>query len=293
MKEPFSQEQSNAPSYIDNPYRVEPLSFFNDIPVFSASNSYIKNYEKISSDHVTHFELTGHNPFMNEAHWKDIEQSTSTLIKKYITGSKAKILDVGVGMGRLFEDFSGHDLYGMDISKRYLQYSKSKGINVCLSLIEDMPYKNEYFDVVISTDVLEHVFDLNASIKMILAVLKAGGLLFVRVPIREDLSPYLADNFPYNYVHIRNFDENNLRLLFEKVFNLKILELTPAGLGKGCARFLSSSMVCTFIMRRIRSLACLFGPKVSSFIARLLFYPAEINVVLAKETSKDLLSSGI
>ena len=52
-----------------------------------------------------------------------------------------------------------------------------------------MPYSDESFDVILCTDVLEHVIDLNLCVAKILSVLKKGGLLIIRVPNREDLQP--------------------------------------------------------------------------------------------------------
>ena len=54
-----------------------------------------------------------------------------------------------------------------------------------------MPYEDGFFDAIVACDVLEHVIDLNECCRQILRVLKPGGVLIVRVPFKEDLSPYL------------------------------------------------------------------------------------------------------
>jgi ubiquinone/menaquinone biosynthesis C-methylase UbiE len=210
-------------------YIKEPIRHIENIPVFSNVNSYIENYEKISSDHVEHFNRTGKNPFMEEGYWKSVEESTKSLIKKYAKPND-KILDVGVGMGRLLEDFNHLDRYGMDISKSYLKITSKKGINCCLALIDDMPYKEEIFDIVTCTDVLEHVLDLNSSISKILNLIKKGGILIVRVPYKEDIAWYLSEDCPYEFVHLRSFDEFGLKALFTKIFYTTILEWNTAGI---------------------------------------------------------------
>lgn len=212
----------------ESPYIYEPLRYWNEIPVFSESNIYIENYEKVANDHVSHYNKTGQNPFMDETHWKTIEQSTRILLDKYVKKGD-KILDVGVGMGRLLENYSDTERYGMDISTSYLLFAKKSNINCCISLVEDMPYQDNFFDIITCTDVLEHVLDLNLCIKNILRVLKPGGKLIVRVPNQEDISWYLSESCPYEFVHLRSFDESNLKALFTKIFKTKFIESSTAG----------------------------------------------------------------
>jgi SAM-dependent methyltransferase len=139
-------------------------------------------------------------------------------------GGKSRVLDAGVGMGRLLSMLPENiNKYGMDISIDYLKAAREKGIDVCMAMIEDMPYEAGSFDMVICTDVLEHVLDLNKVCVAILNVLKVGGMLIVRVPYREELDAYLSPQYSYHYAHLRNFDENSITLLFEKVFKCKVL----------------------------------------------------------------------
>lgn len=209
-------------------YAREPLTRRNGIPVFSEPDEYIENYEKISQDHLGVMQKDGSNPWINEELWVEMEASTVQLIRKYVEPDST-VLDVGVGLGRLLSHFEDFQRYGMDISFGYLEVAGSKGIEVCYSRVEDMPYRAEAFDVVVATDILEHVPDLNLSCAKMLQVLKPGGVLIIRVPYREDLSPYLAPEYPYKYVHLRNFDEASLRLFFERILDCEWVEATKTG----------------------------------------------------------------
>jgi ubiquinone/menaquinone biosynthesis C-methylase UbiE len=208
-------------------YGRKPLSYFGDIPCFSEDTEYIENYDKISSDHLRYLNAPGENPFMDDHYWKDIEESTISILLKHVTNEKI-ILDVGVGMGRLLSYLPPEfEKYGVDISTEYLKIANTKGITVCKSLIEDLPYKDDFFEIITCTDVLEHVLDLNAAVKEILRVTKPNGLIIIRVPYKESLKSYV--NCQYKFVHLRNFDEYSLKLFFEKIMQTKVLDYKTAG----------------------------------------------------------------
>ncbi|MBK9283216.1 MAG: class I SAM-dependent methyltransferase [Sphingobacteriaceae bacterium] len=211
-----------------NLYKNSPLKFVDEIPVFSETDKYINNYEEISKVHITELSNTGHNPFIPESQWMELELSTVRLIRKYVKEND-KTLDIGVGLGRTLSHFQNIKKHGVDISLDYLKISKSKGIDCALAKIEELPYNNNYFDLIVCTDVLEHMIDLNIAIKNILNILKPGGHFIMRVPYREDLSQYLKEDYPFYFVHIRNFDEHQLNILFKYKFNCKVIEWNSVG----------------------------------------------------------------
>jgi SAM-dependent methyltransferase len=265
-----------------NTYIKKPLRFAEGIPVFSPPDDYIENYTKIAKDHLSASTEQFDNPFISNHIWEELEDSTAELIKKY-SKDKDKILDIGVGTGRLLGRFPGLNRYGLDISIDYLKRSKNLGIDVCMSRIEDMPYREQFFDLVVCTDVLEHVFDLNYCIEKILSVLKNDGLLILRVPFKEDLKIYL--NYKkYKYVHLRNFDEYSLRLLFERVFNCEFVTATPACIKPLGTYFnykipyLRISNIFKAFIWLINLFSMEFGRKLTS----ILYSPIEINIIFKK-----------
>lgn len=270
-------------------YKTRPINFIDGIPVFSGNDFYIDNYDRISQDHLSYFKKTGLNPFMDENHYYEIEKSTEVIVRRYMSSEsvKLKILDVGVGMGRLLENFLSAERYGMDISLGYLRLAKSKGIEVCMSKIEDMPYRDQIFDIVVCTDVLEHVLDLNLAIKKILEPLKDGGYLIIRVPYREDLSNYLSENYPYDLVHLRNFDESSLLILFQKIFGLEVVEHSYAGYQRGSLRFFSDYNFLNRMARKILGYIKILNKTSFIFITRKLCQPAEINIVVRKSKRQE------
>jgi ubiquinone/menaquinone biosynthesis C-methylase UbiE len=252
-------------------------------PVFSDTDDYIKNYEKISADHLSVFEKEGTNPFMAEDFWNECEEITASLVRKF-TQQGGILLDVGCGMGRLLDRLPSYQRYGMDISASYLSYAVKVDAEVCLAKVEDMPYRDELFDTVVCTDVLEHVLDLNAAILQLFRVVKQGGHLVIRVPYRENLEPYLRPEYPYHMAHLRSFDEYSLRMLFEKIFNGKVVDevLGPYLEQGGYFKWPIQMRGLGFAVRNGLRICSLVSKSLRQRIVRAIFRPVEISLVIRK-----------
>src|SRR5262245_52290352 len=118
----------------------EPLRSAGGIPVFIEGDEYVANYERIASDHLVAAAESCHNPFIDEALWGQAEDSTAELIARHASAG-SRILDVGVGLGRLLSRFPEFERHGIDISMDYLHRAKSVGIEVALARVEDLPYQ--------------------------------------------------------------------------------------------------------------------------------------------------------
>jgi ubiquinone/menaquinone biosynthesis C-methylase UbiE len=202
-------------------YKEKPLLVRDEIPIFCSEDFYTQNYEKISVDHLQGIDEKGENPWMSKHLVEELESKTVAAIRK-ISKSGDKILDAGVGYGGLLGRLPELQRFGVDISMSYLRRIPSE-LDVCFAKLENLPYKDEVFDIVVSTDVLEHVIDLNKVVDELMRVLKKNGTLILRVPFDEDLSPYLSQSMPYEYVHLRKFTKACLELIFGKIKKMELL----------------------------------------------------------------------
>ena len=94
------------------------------------------------------------------------------------------VLDVGAAFGDLVYHLrsAGIKAYGIDISK-YTVTNKHVKELVQADISENLPFKSNFFDYVISRDCLEHVPEkgLYRSLENIKRVLKPGGLAFLQI----------------------------------------------------------------------------------------------------------------
>lgn len=106
-----------------------------------------------------------------------------------------KILDIGCGGGLLSEEFAKHgaEVTGVDISENSIkiaqQHAKLNNLEIeyKVGIAENLPF-TENFDVVVCTDVLEHVENLEKCLSEVTRVLKPSGIFLYDIINRTILS---------------------------------------------------------------------------------------------------------
>jgi SAM-dependent methyltransferase len=116
----------------------------------------------------------------------------STLVDSGWTRSAKRVLDVGCGSGIMLDKLRSTpdptECLGVDIVPECAAYCRDKGHTlVCRAGAEHLPFPDGYFDLLVSTDVLEHCADDVAVLGEFRRVLAPGGRLLLSVPAFEML----------------------------------------------------------------------------------------------------------
>ena len=209
----------------------------------------MKNNEKITEELAKQY-------FGKEAENYDLER-TNDIRKRVILNKqkqilsdflnntkKGKILDVACGTGFYFDVYPQKEIYGIDISEEMLLQAKEKKKvkNVLVADAKKLPFKDETFDVVISTRFIMHTPDYEEVIKEMKRVVKKGGSIILDFPNKYSFS-FLPTKIRiikgklrhYNFFTIHDIEE------IAKKNNLNIIErkgnviFTPNFLPSSCA----------------------------------------------------------
>lgn len=109
-------------------------------------------------------------------------------INKYLNGNVESIVDLGTADGMMLDTLSkiykSAKCVGVEYNKGLYEYAKKTytHLEFINGDIQKMDFDDNQFDVAVATAVLEHVVDMEETLKEIKRVLKPGGILVVTCP---------------------------------------------------------------------------------------------------------------
>jgi len=160
---------------------------------------------------------------LEKNHWwfKARRDAIFRLIQQINLDNNAKILDIGCSGGPVMQFLKkkGYgEIYGIDISKNAVRLcQKNKIKNVSVMDGAKPSFSNEKFDLIIASDILEHIKNDSSALVEWKRILKPGGKLIVFVPAFNLL---WSRHDELNH-HCRRYEKSELVKLLKKV-NLKI-----------------------------------------------------------------------
>ena len=111
-------------------------------------------------------------------------------ISKYLKQDKLKILDIGAGShsASITKKWFVNSLYhGVDISRNY--YNNEEDISVMdkfylmdLTKLDFDEIPNDYFDLIILSHIIEHLYNGDKVIEALMSKLKQGGVIYIEYP---------------------------------------------------------------------------------------------------------------
>jgi len=125
---------------------------------------------------------------LEETHWwfQGRAHFILGLLRRIRVPVSAAILEIGCSAGPLIRRLYAagfSNVTGIDLSEDAIQRCHAAGLaNTVVMDATDPQYKEQSFDVLIASDVLEHICDEGAALRNWLRILKPGGHLLVCVP---------------------------------------------------------------------------------------------------------------
>lgn len=136
--------------------------------------------------------------------------------------SRLKILNIGTGAGVLemmfSEAFPYSEVYGVDVADERIEKKGYKFIKV---KDERLPFQSNYFDIVTSNSVMEHVSLPNRHIEEIYRVLKRTGLAYLAVPNKFWIFEHHF-GVPFLSFFPKKVSNAFCRVIFKRDFNLNL-----------------------------------------------------------------------
>lgn len=175
--------------------------------------------EKWSKDSITRFHEEHEGDYAGDITSPEIIR----LSKKYIG---KRVLDVGAGSGALIDLIPS--AVGIDLVSKHPKMVKGD--------ISNMPVKDDSFDTIFATEIIEHLDDetLNNGLTEICRILKEGHLV-ITVPYNEDMKqnmvvcPKCGAKF-HRWGHVQVFDEKRMREMLERSgFEIVKIKRLPIG----------------------------------------------------------------
>jgi 2-polyprenyl-3-methyl-5-hydroxy-6-metoxy-1,4-benzoquinol methylase len=173
--------------------------------------------EEIAHDDIHSEIYCSNNPLIK---WL-FEKRFEIIYNLIATKKHLKLLDVGCGDGFFLDKIKDIDLevYGIDISKKRIERAAKKSRATLFQCVaEKMPFKKNFFDIIVCTDVLEHVQNPLQVINEIKRVCKENGIVFVSFPneLLWMICRALLLRFPIKIVdHINTFSIKSIDRYFE------------------------------------------------------------------------------
>jgi 2-polyprenyl-3-methyl-5-hydroxy-6-metoxy-1,4-benzoquinol methylase len=150
------------------------------------------------------------------------------LVHDHLSDFPKRVLDIGASAGILLHQMRqtfGCDVLGVEPGDAYRAYAQENGINMLDSLDALLASKDEKFDLISMSHVLEHLPDpVNELIKMRSELLNVAGHMLIEVP-----NFYAHDS--YELAHLTCFTPHTLKEMLEQA-GFKVIFMKKHGVPR-------------------------------------------------------------
>lgn len=143
-----------------------------------------------------------------------------------------RLLDVGCGQGLLLEAAASQNWhpFGTEYSADAIEFGRSRGFEMWDGELLKDSYPADYFDVIVMTEVIEHMVEPGRDLSLVMNFVRPGGLLYLTTPNFDSLSRrVLGDR--WNVIeypaHLGYFSPSSLEHLCNRCgFDSELIETT-------------------------------------------------------------------
>ncbi len=141
--------------------------------------------------------------------------------------SGMRVLDVGCGIGDklLFYKERGANTFGVEINYKACEEGRKRGHNMFCGELFEAKFKDEYFDIILFHQSLEHMFSPHNILKESHRILKRGGKIWISVPNHDSFQARIFRKWFYAIEsprHLFGFNKKTITRLLQKVgFNIE------------------------------------------------------------------------
>ena len=119
--------------------------------------------------------------------WRAGQERRLNMLAQWTKLDNARVLETGCGIGMYTSQIRRRyteTVDGFDIELERVAEARAETPHAIVAAAENLPYPSNWFDTILSTDVLEHVQDDRVAAAEIVRVLKPGGRAVIFVPNR-------------------------------------------------------------------------------------------------------------
>ncbi len=166
------------------------------------------------------------NAYVYARYYIGLEILNKFISKRIHLEENIKILDVGCGDGVLFYlvnknlNTKNVELYGIDTSEIALKIAQKNNPNGIFKIsdVYHLPFNQDYFDIIISSDVIEHITKPKNMLSEVARVGKPNSYTLIGTPIRYTEKPTDKN-------HYHEFFQMEFKKLLEKYLrNVKLIQ---------------------------------------------------------------------
>ena len=203
---------------------------------------------------------------------RQIEFNILQKFLKEVKGKKA--LDIACGKGIITNEFSKQfsEMYGIDYSKSEIEYAKKAYPHIKFTAgdAHNLPYPNDYFDVVFSNCSLEHFKNDKKALKETIRVLKKGGIFATTTEAEPEIINKKINEERKELHTIYNF--YTVESLSKKLPGMNIVDSEYYLSGLSLRVFMFITWIGKMVTKSHLALFLwLFNPAVGGFLHKLLF----------------------